>query len=76
MSRLPKVIRFVPALGSGIPSTRNFYHVLGTRQPKRGEFYLSGAIIEAYEATFDMQGSYIVVEKGARAKTITVEVPA
>jgi hypothetical protein len=73
---LPNVVRFYPALGSGFPSTRNFYRVLGTRQPKKGEYYFSGATVEAWEATFDMHDEYIVVEKGARAKTITVEVPA
>ena len=73
---LPKVVNFIPRMQSGIIPHRHFYKVLGKRQPKKGEFYLSGAIVEAYEAAFDMMDEYIVVEKGPRAKTVTIEVPA
>ena len=76
MTALPQVINFIPRMQSGIIPCRHFYRVLGKRPPKKGEFYLSGAIVEAYEAIFDMHDEYIVVEKGPRAKRVTVEVPA
>lgn len=73
---LPKVVTFIPRGRSGLFAARHFYRVIGKRAPKKGEFYLSGAIVEAYEAPNDLTDEYIVVEKGARAKTVTIEVPA
>jgi hypothetical protein len=73
---LPKVINFIPRGHCGFLPQRYFYRVVGKRAPKKGEFYLSGAIVEAYEALFDMADEYTIVEKAHRAKTITIEVPA
>lgn len=50
--------------GSVLPGNRYFRWTGERRIPKRGEWYLSGAIIEAYQAPADnMVGShYIAVE--------------
>jgi hypothetical protein len=52
-----------------------FYREVGFRPPKKGEWYLSGAIVEAYQAPHDLTAAYTIVEKVARAKSITIEVP-
>lgn len=38
------------------------YRVLGTRCPKRGEFYVSGAVPQAYKAPNDLASRYMIVE--------------
>lgn len=59
--RLPaRKLRFFPA-----HSQRSFSawcEVIEYRPPKRGEYYLSGAIVEAYMAPEDMSSSYWVCE--------------
>jgi hypothetical protein len=35
-----------------------FYRVVGTRPPKKGEWYLSGAILEAWRAPNDLTTAY------------------
>ena len=72
---LPKVITFIQS-GTGFASNRFFYHVIGKRAPRRGEWYLSGAIIEAYQAPNDLTDEYTIVERGARARQVIIEVPA
>jgi hypothetical protein len=37
---------------------------LGYRNPKAGEFYLSGAVVTAYKAPNDLSSPYHVVEPG------------
>lgn len=37
------------------------YSIQGMRKPKRGEFYLSGAVVQAYQAPDDLVGEYLVV---------------
>jgi hypothetical protein len=37
----------------------------GFRNPKRGEFYLSGAIVAAYKAPNDLSSPYHIVTPGA-----------
>lgn len=59
----------------GLPA-RWYYRKLGFRAPKKGEWYLSGAIVEAYKAPNDLTIEYMIVEKAHKAKTITIEVPA
>lgn len=46
------------------PSPRNMRWaiVIGYRPPKKGEYYLGGAIVEAYKAYNDLTSSYWVVE--------------
>jgi hypothetical protein len=43
------------------------YRKLGFRPPKKGEFYLSGAIVQAYRAPNDLSTPYHVVEPTAEA---------
>jgi len=39
------------------------YRVVGKRPPRKGEFYLSGAIPAAYKAPNDLTSTYVVVER-------------
>jgi hypothetical protein len=39
-----------------------FYKVIGFQNPKKGEWFLSGAIPEAYQATNDLSQEYLVIE--------------
>ena len=38
------------------------YDVIGFREPKKGEYYLSGAIVVAYVAPNDLTSKYHVVK--------------
>lgn len=38
------------------------YTLMGFRYPKKGEFYLSGALVMAYRAPNDLTSSFHVVE--------------
>lgn len=73
---LPQVVNFIPARQSGLFAERWFYRKVGYRAPKKGEFYLSGAIVEAWQAPNDLSTPYHIVEKVARAKRVTIEVRA
>ncbi len=44
-----------------------FYEYIGYRCPNRGEFYLSGAEIEAYRALADLSTCYHVVRPTVQA---------
>ena len=70
-------INFIPN-GCSIaqPRDRFFYRKRGFRAPKKGEWYLSGAIVEAYQAPNDLSMEFQIVEKVCRAKRVTIEVPA
>ncbi|MGO7308822.1 hypothetical protein ACCS91_33745 [Rhizobium ruizarguesonis] len=54
---LPSAVHFE---GKGLG--RHHYRKLGFRPPKKGEFYLSGAIVQAYRAPNDLTTPYHVVE--------------
>jgi hypothetical protein len=59
------------ALGSVlIPSKRDYYEATGEfRSPRKGEYYLSGAIVEAYRAPNDLNTPFWIakfVGKGGR----------
>lgn len=69
-------IKFIARCGSGVFDAHYFYTVVGKRAPKKGEWYLSGAIVEAYQAPNDLTDEYTIVERGARAKQKLVWVPA
>jgi len=43
-------------------NTKFWVRVLGFRNPKKGEYYLSGAEVEAYQALNDMSSPYWIVE--------------
>ena len=47
-----------------------FYEYVGYRCPNRGEFYLSGAVIEAYRAFADLSTSYHVVKPTVQATPV------
>lgn len=47
-----------------------YYRRLGKRQPRRGEYYLSGAVVTAYRAPSDMSASYMVVTPVVRAERV------
>jgi hypothetical protein len=68
-------VNFIPNGASGLFSQRHFYRKAGFRAPKKGEWYLSGAIVEAYQAPNDLTAEYQIVEKGPRAVRRTIEVP-
>lgn len=72
----PQVVNFIPTGTSGLFVERYFFRKLGFRAPKKGEWYLSGAIVEAYQAPNDLTMEYQIVEKTARAVRRTIEVPA
>jgi len=44
------------------------YEVIGFREPKKGEWYLSGAIIETHQAPNDLSGKYWVVKPTVQKK--------
>jgi hypothetical protein len=81
MARIPASgltgpVKFIPSGRSGMFSDRHFYKLVGFRKPMKGEWYLSGAIIEAYQAPNDLGDEFYIVEKGPRAVRRTIEVPA
>lgn len=58
MVALPDAVHF-----EGLPTRRKFtYRVMGFRPPRRGEFYLSGAVVWAFRAPADLRTPYQVVE--------------
>lgn len=58
--KLPAVLKF------GLDY--HFYNVVDFRNPKKGEYYLSGAKIEAYEAPNDLGIEFLIAEKTFPAK--------
>ncbi len=52
-----KFIKIVGLVGPTVKMTGEF------RAPKRGEFYLSGAIPEAYEAPNDLSQEFYIMER-------------
>ena len=47
------------------------YKVLGYRNPKAGEWFLSGAIVGAYQACLDQRTPMLVVEPTTKRKLVT-----
>lgn len=66
MSKLPEVLNF-----EGIG--RCFYSKGEFRAPRAGEFYLSGAVVAAYQAKSDFESAYRIVKPVALAERRTVE---
>jgi len=73
---LPEVAAFEPYGSGGLCEGYYFYEVVGYRPPKKGEYYLSGAIVEAYCAPNDLSTPYLVVVKTKRVVLRQVWVPA
>lgn len=69
-------VTFIPTGQSGLFAQRHFYRKVAFRAPKKGEWYLSGAIVDAYQAPNDLTSEYQIVEKGPRAVRRMIEVPA
>lgn len=44
------------------PKNLRWVKVIGFRPPRKGEYYLSGAIVEAYKAPNDLTSSFWIVE--------------
>ena len=63
MVAIPKVVKDnkVVYFGEGVWKTC-FYEYLGYRSPSRGEFYLSGAVVQAYRAYADLEAEYHIVK--------------
>lgn len=59
-----------------LSGTLYFYEVVDLRPPRAGEYYLSGAILAAYQAHNDLSTTYTVVRKVARAVPTTGYQPA
>lgn len=70
MSRIPEVIPFEQVRGH--QTVDCFWERVGVRTPKKGEWYLSGAIPMAYKAPRDLSTSYIVVKPTHFARTVQV----
>jgi hypothetical protein len=62
ISMLPSAVHF-EGLGPGA----FYYRKLGFREPKKGEFYLSGAVVQAWKAPNDLTTSYQIVEPASPA---------
>ncbi len=62
---LPARVRFEGvSLGwpYGRPADKLAYRIVGRRPPLKGEYYLSGAIVQAWRAPNDLTTAFIVVE--------------
>ena len=71
MKKVPKLIREnkVFFFGEGIHK-HCFYDYIGCRCPSKGEFYLSGAIIEAHRAAADLSTCYHIVKPTVQAVSV------
>lgn len=62
---LPETLRFEDLSRPGervIGGALCFYEVVGKRSPKRGEWFISGAIPVAYKAKNDLVSEYLVAK--------------
>lgn len=66
---LPETLQFERLRGH--LTTECFYKVVGKRPPKKGEWYVSGAIPMAYRARADLSAAYHVVVPTHTAKLVT-----
>ena len=48
-----------------------YYELVGWRAPKKGEWYLSGALVEAYRASNDFTTAFFVVRPTHRVKLVS-----
>ena len=70
---LPDVIKFGD---SSLISPQFFYEVIDFRAPKAGEWYISGAIPQAYQAPNDLGIEFLIAKKTQQAVQRTAWVPA
>lgn len=52
----------------GTRTVECFYRVVGKRIPRKGEWYVSGAVPMAYRASRDLLSPYLIVEPTHRAR--------
>jgi hypothetical protein len=64
----PKVLYF---RDRGVDYGICFYRLVAKRKPKKGEWYLSGAIVDVYLAPTDLTTEYHVVEPTHKAQRVT-----
>lgn len=68
---LPEVLPFEDLPGD-VPGSRRtrecFYRKVATRAPRKGEWYVSGAVPMAYRAFNDLSSAYLVVVPTHRAR--------
>jgi len=72
---LPQTLRFEKLGKIGdrtIGGAKCFYRKIAVRSPKKGEYYVSGAVPMAYLAPNDLTGSYLVVVPTNYAISATV----
>jgi hypothetical protein len=72
---LPEVLQFrdrwnPPVYNASGPIRNYFFYNVYYRKPKKGEWYLSGAIVEPYQALTDLDDDYLVAVPTDRAKQI------
>lgn len=71
--RLPLILNFDNG-NEHVRFNARFYRVVDFRPPKKGEWFLSGAKVEAYLAPNDLLGTYLIIiptAKVIRVETIT-----
>jgi len=69
MSKMPEVMPFERVDGT---NTRDcFYKRIGFGIPRKGQWYISGAIPMAYRAPNDLRISFLIVEPTHFAKLVT-----
>lgn len=66
------LLPLVVAIDDGVVSRHYFYQIIEYRRPKKGEYFLDGAVITAYKAVTDLYDEYLVVELTCPAKLIWV----
>jgi len=68
---LPATMPFIKH-SEGMLAPRFFFDVVDYRAPKRGEFYVSGAVPEAYRAPSDgIRSMFLIVTPTDKAKQVT-----
>ncbi len=65
--KLPEVVYFYTTT-----NTPYFYNVVEFRCPKKGEYYLSGALVTGYLAPNDLSTEFLVVELTKKAVQQTI----
>lgn len=66
---LPKVLPFHDIPGTAV-QMRCFWRRLDIRRPRKGEWYVSGAIPAAYRAPNDLSTEYLIVEPTHYARRV------
>tara|TARA_R110000796_G_scaffold1673_9_gene7001 strand:- start:785 stop:1048 length:264 start_codon:yes stop_codon:yes gene_type:complete len=65
------IIPVVLLFGKGLKRWNAQYKILGYQSPKKGQFYLSGATVEVYEAYGDLTDKFLVVEPTTEMRRVS-----